>query len=248
VTDPAVLTDIEGTTTDIAFVHSVLFPYSRERIADFVRAHAGDPEVAAALAEVRALENSPELPLDGIVALLRAWIDEDRKAKPLKTLQGLIWRRGYEEGVLKAHVYADAAAGLRRWHESGIPLYVYSSGSVAAQKLLFAHTDEGDLTPLFSGYFDTALGPKLEPESYRKIATAIARSARAILFLSDHAGELDAAAKAGLRVVRIERTRAPDAPPAIEDGMAVASGFDGIDPGSDTGLAVSAPAPWRSAL
>lgn len=234
--NPAVLTDIEGTTTDIAFVHKVLFPYSRERIGSFVTENSGDREVQAALAEIRAIEGRAEMPVGEIVAVLLRWIDEDRKAKPLKTLQGLIWREGYESGALKSHLYAEVAAALRRWHASGVALYVYSSGSVAAQKLLFAHTGEGDLTPLLSGYFDTAVGAKLEAQSYRNILHALDRDAPSVLFLSDHDGELSAAKTAGLRIVKLDRARAPDRPPAMEDGVPVVSSFDWIEPSAESGL------------
>lgn len=231
----AVLTDIEGTTTDIAFVHKVLFPYARERIAAFVRDRARDPEVAAAVNEIRAAEG--DLSLDDIGGLLIRWIDEDRKIKPLKTIQGAIWRQGYDEGVLKSHVYPDVAPALRRWHDAGVALYVYSSGSVAAQKLLFAHTPEGDLNPLFSGYFDTAIGGKLEAESYAKIAARLGRERDSILFLSDSAGELGAAQKAGLRALRLDRARAPEAPPERDDSIAVTGSFEWIDPERENGLA-----------
>jgi len=236
VRSPAVLTDIEGTTTDIAFVHKVLFPYSRERIGAFVANHADDPEVRAALAEIRAGEGRGDMGLDEIVPLLLRWIDEDRKAKPLKTLQGLIWREGYESGVLKSHLYSDVAPALRRWHGAGVALFVYSSGSVAAQKLLFAHTGEGDLTPVFSGFFDTAVGPKVEARSYAAILESIGREGAAVLFLSDHDGELAAARSAGLRIVKLDRTRASAQPPATEGGVAVVSSFDWIEPAAESGL------------
>lgn len=237
----AVLTDIEGTTTDIAFVHKMLFPYSRERIGAFLSGNAADPEVRAALAEIRGIENRGDLSEAEIVATLTRWIDEDRKFKPLKTLQGLIWRKGYEGGVLESHLYADVGPALRRWHDAGIALYVYSSGSVAAQKLLFAHTLAGDLTPLFSGYFDTSIGAKIEAASYRTIAQAVGRDARSILFLSDHDGELAAAKSAGLRVVKLDRARPPDRPPATESGVPVASSFDWIDPAAETGVGAYEP-------
>lgn len=233
---PAVLTDIEGTTTDIAFVHNILFPYSRERIGSFVVSNANDPEVREALAEIRASECRAEMTIDEIVSLLLRWIDEDRKARPLKALQGLIWREGYESGVLKSHLYADVAPALRRWHDSGIPLFVYSSGSVAAQKLLFAHTSDGDLTAVFSGFFDTAIGPKLEARSYSAILESIGRDGPAVLFLSDHDGELAAARSAGLRIIKLDRARASDQPPAMEHGVAVVSSFDWIEPAAESGL------------
>ena len=193
----AILTDIEGTTSSIAFVAETLFPYARERLPAFVAAHPD--EAAPILAEVAAME-----PGDPVTTLTR-WIDEDRKATPLKALQGMIWADGYREGAFTGHIYADAAAALRRWHEAGIALYVFSSGSVAAQKLLFGHSDAGDLTPLFSGYFDTTTGPKREAASYRAIANAIGLAADEILFLSDTPQEIAAAREAGLSALLIDR-------------------------------------------
>lgn len=193
----AVLTDIEGTTSSIAFVTDTLFPYARSRIAEYVTAHP--EESAAILAEVRAEE-----PGDPIETLIR-WIDEDRKATPLKTLQGLIWEQGYADGTLKGHVYPDAADALRRWHAQGIALYVYSSGSVAAQKLIFGYSEAGDLTPLFSGYFDTNSGQKREAASYSHIADKIGLPTGEILFLSDNAQEISAAREAGMQVLHIDR-------------------------------------------
>ncbi|GAA0328382.1 acireductone synthase [Sphingomonas oligophenolica] len=193
----AILTDIEGTTSSIAFVAETLFPYARARLPAFVAAHPD--KTAPILAEVAAIE-----PGDPVATLTR-WIDEDRKATPLKTLQGMIWADGYRERAFTGHIYADAAAALRRWHDAGIALYVFSSGSVAAQKLLFGHSDAGDLTPLFSGYFDTATGPKREAESYRAIAAAIGLVADEILFLSDTPQEIAAAREAGLSALLIDR-------------------------------------------
>ena len=193
----AILTDIEGTTSSIAFVAETLFPYARERLPAFVAAHPRD--AAPILAEVSAME-----PGDPVATLTR-WIDEDRKATPLKTLQGMIWADGYRERAFTGHVYPDAVAALRRWHEAGIALYVFSSGSVAAQKLLFGHSDAGDLTPLFSGYFDTTTGPKREAASYQAIADAIGLAADEILFLSDTPQEIAAAREAGLSALLIDR-------------------------------------------
>lgn len=205
----AIVTDIEGTTSSIAFVHDVLFPYSRARLADFVAAHPG--EAAPFLDQVRAETGNPDLDTDGCIAQLLAWHDADRKIGPLKSLQGLIWAQGFAEGVLKGHIYPDALAGLRRWHAAGIPLYVYSSGSVAAQKLIFGHTEHGDLTPLFAGFFDTAVGGKKEAASYEAIARAIGLPPGDILFLSDVREELDAAAAAGFAVVLLVREGMPQA-------------------------------------
>ena len=157
---PAVLTDIEGTTSRIDFVHRVLFPYARARIANFVHVHRDQADVAMALAAVRAELNAPDATLDEQIESLLRWIDEDRKITPLKSLQGMIWAQGYAAGDFTAHVYADANDALRRWHADGHELYVYSSGSIAAQKLFFRHSVFGDLTPLFRDYFDTTIGGK----------------------------------------------------------------------------------------
>jgi enolase-phosphatase E1 len=135
------------------------------------------------------------------------WIAEDRKATPLKALQGMIWREGYETGAYRAHMYPEVAAKLREWKQRGLRLYVYSSGSVAAQKLFFAHSDAGDLTPLFDDYFDTEIGGKREADSYRRIVSAIGFPANEVLFLSDIAAELDAARAAGLRTMQLCRPR-----------------------------------------
>jgi enolase-phosphatase E1 len=201
----AVLTDIEGTLGSIAFVRTVLFPYAAEHLADFVAAHGNEPAVRAMLRETAALAAEPEASDERLVAVLRAWIAADRKATPLKTLQGLIWADGYARKAFTGHVYADAVAALRTWHAAGIPIYVYSSGSIAAQQLLFRNSDHGDLTPLFAGYFDTTIGPKTEPASYRAIAAAVGLPPRGIVFLSDHEGELDAARAAELQTIRLLR-------------------------------------------
>jgi enolase-phosphatase E1 len=218
-----ILTDIEGTTSSIAFVHEVLFPYSRARLAEYVAGHAKDPQVAAILDDVRAEAGDPALDTQGCTALLAAWHDADRKIGPLKTLQGLIWAEGYAAGTLEGHVYPDAVAGLRRWHAAGIALYVYSSGSVAAQKLIFGHTAWGDLTPLFSGHFDTGVGGKKEAASYAAIARTIGCAPGEILFLSDVEAELAAAAAAGVAVTLLASDGAPDASP-----YPVATSFDTI--------------------
>lgn len=206
-----VLTDIEGTTSSISFVKDVLFPYARERLPAFVAARATDPSVRGLLAEA-AREGGIEGADDAaVVALLQRWIDEDRKATPLKALQGMVWFDGYDGRHFVAHMYPDATAALRRWHAAGIPVHVYSSGSVPAQKLYFGHTQDGDLLPLLSGYFDTTTGPKREAASYRRILDAIGAPGRDVLFLSDIDAELDAAAEAGLATawVRRDGTAAP---------------------------------------
>lgn len=205
----AIVTDIEGTTSSISFVHKVLFPYARERIGEFVRSNAGDPQVVPHLNDVRQ-EAGESLDLDGIVNQLTRWIDEDRKATPLKALQGMIWEQGYRNGDFTGHIFADAADRLRSWYDQGIRLYVFSSGSVKAQQLLFGHSDAGDLTPLFSGYFDTRIGNKREPGAYREIIRSIGLPGSEILFLSDIVEELDAAQQAGMQTTMLVRDAEPD--------------------------------------
>lgn len=205
----AILTDIEGTTSSLSFVKDVLFPYARERLAEFVRAHAAEPAVRRELEEVRRLSGKNLSDPEVIEQLIR-WIDEDMKITPLKSLQGMIWEDGYKKGDFKGHMYEDAVRHLKKWKQADIRLYVFSSGSVQAQKLLFAHTEYGDLTPLFSGYFDTTVGSKREAGSYRKIAAAIGAPPGDILFLSDIKEELDAARMAGMQVMWLVRDGATD--------------------------------------
>lgn len=222
-TPRAIVTDIEGTTSSIAFVHDVLFPYARARIAGFVADRAD--RLDDALAQVRAVAGEPALDLDGCIARLLAWHDADRKVTPLKAIQGMIWAEGYADATLVGHVYRDAVEGLRRWHARGIALYVYSSGSIAAQKLLFGHTAYGDLTPVFAGYFDTGVGAKQERESYRAIAATAGMPASDILFLSDVEAELTAARAAGFGVTLLARDGRP-----ADGPYPVASSFDTILP------------------
>lgn len=195
-----IVTDIEGTTTPIAFVHRVLFPFARARLTVFVATNRDDPAVAAALAETQRLVPG-KAPLDTLLG----WMGEDAKVTPLKTIQGLIWREGYRAGELNSDIYPDVAPALRAWHEAGFRLAVYSSGSVEGQELLFGHAPEGDLTPLFSGFFDTRIGGKKEADSYRAITAALGASESATLFLSDAEAELDAAAVAGLATCQLVR-------------------------------------------
>jgi enolase-phosphatase E1 len=201
----AIVADIEGTTSSIAFVHEVLFPYAGRQLPGFVRKHAEEPEVAALLDDVRQEAGEPRAEVERVVDILLQWIAEDRKVTPLKALQGLVWERGYRSGDLAGHVYADTAPALRRWTDRGARIYIYSSGSVKAQQLLFEHSDAGDLRPLISGYFDTRVGHKRDPASYRTIAGRIGLPAESILFLSDVTEELDAAAEAGMKTMQIAR-------------------------------------------
>jgi enolase-phosphatase E1 len=212
----ACLLDVEGTTTPIDFVYRVLFPYARDRFLAFLGEHASDPDVAA---EVRGLgdehrrdegagqkppawEHTPE----GVTAYALWLMDRDRKATALKALQGRIWERGFEAGELQASVYDDVTRALARWQAAGRPVGIYSSGSVRAQKLLFKHTQAGDLTPRLSAFFDTTIGFKTEPDSYRRIAEAMGQEPSGILFVSDVAAELDAARVAGLQTALCARS------------------------------------------
>ncbi len=200
----AIVTDIEGTTSSLSFVKDVLFPYARRHLAAFVQEHATDPAVRAQLQAVSETVGRTLSDADAIAELLR-WIDEDRKITPLKALQGMIWEDGYRQGHFRGHVYDDAARKLRAWKDAGLALYVFSSGSVQAQKLLFGYSDAGDLTPLFSGYFDTTIGAKRETGAYRRIASGIGMAPADILFLSDIREELDAAQQTGLHTAWLIR-------------------------------------------
>jgi enolase-phosphatase E1 len=200
----AILTDIEGTTSSISFVKDVLFPYARRALPAFVAVRSKEPGVRRWLDAV-ATENGGMCDDRMIVEVLQGWIDEDRKHTALKALQGMIWADGYRSADFTAHIYPDAAPALIAWKEAGIPLYVYSSGSIPAQRLFFGHSDAGDLTPLFSGWFDTEIGGKRDPDSYRRIAEAIGIAPSEILFLSDVVEELDAAREGGLATVLVDR-------------------------------------------
>ncbi len=221
-----ILTDIEGTTSSISFVKDVLFPYARARLPAFVVTHADNADVQHWLHEAAREAGLVSATQQEIIDLLLSWIDADRKSTALKALQGMIWKEGYADGEYRAHVYPEVPARLRAWQAEGKRLYVYSSGSVPAQQLFFGHTEAGDLTSLFSGYFDTGSGAKREAASYRRIAEAIGVAADEILFLSDIEAELDAAASAGLQTVLI--ARAPSACPA-DSRHRCETDFDKVD-------------------
>jgi enolase-phosphatase E1 len=199
-----ILTDIEGTTSSISFVKDVLFPYARRALPAFVQAHGEQPQVRRWLDAV-ATEHGSICSDEVIVETLQGWIDQDRKHTALKALQGMIWEAGYRDADFTAHIYADAAPALQDWYRQGLTLYVYSSGSVPAQKLFFSNSDAGDLTPLFSGWFDTESGGKREAPSYRTIAGAMGVAPADVLFLSDVVEELDAAREAGMQTVLVDR-------------------------------------------
>lgn len=212
----AFLLDVEGTTTPIDFVYRVLFPYARDRFLDFLTRHASDHELSA---EVRGLgeehrrdvaagqkppawEDTPE----GITAYALWLMDRDRKTTALKALQGRIWQIGFEARELQASVYDDVVRALARWQAAGRPAAIYSSGSVRAQQLVFGNTQAGDLTPRLSAYFDTTVGFKTEPDSYRRIAEELRQEPGAVLFVSDVGAELDAALAAGMQTALCSRS------------------------------------------
>lgn len=217
---PALLLDVEGTTTPVTFVTDVLFPFARLRLRAFVEAHALEGEVQKqleALEQDHARESTGDAPppwsaedrIASAGAYLEWLMDRDRKATPLKALQGMIWEEGYEGGALAAPVYDDVPPAFARWRATGRQIAVFSSGSVLAQKLLFGHTNAGDLTGFLSAYFDTTTGPKREAESYVRIASSLGRPPRQILFVSDVAAELDAARAAGMQTALCVRPGAP---------------------------------------
>ena len=201
----AALLDIEGTIADIDFVRNTLFPYARAALPEFIEQHADEPEVAA---ELEATADAAGIEPDdrsAIVAQLQAWIDDDVKATPLKALQGMIWEQGYRSGAFRGHLYPDAYDWIEQRRREGVPLYIYSSGSVKAQELYFAYSDYGDLRDRFRGHFDTTTGPKKSADSYRRIAEAIGIPPAGIVFFSDIADELEAAQAAGMQVVQLLR-------------------------------------------
>lgn len=207
----AILLDIEGTVTPISYVYDTLFPYARIHGPEFIREHWGEEVVSKARANLSRLnetdraEGAPVLadaPIDGQMSRMvdyYFWLmDRDRKVSGLKTIQGLVWERGFREGELRSGVFTDVAPALERWHASGKLVGIYSSGSVLAQQNVFRHSNLGDLTPLVNAYFDTQIGSKREVASYQKIARYLNCAGPDILFVSDSLDELDSARNAGL--------------------------------------------------
>jgi enolase-phosphatase E1 len=203
-----VLMDIEGTTTSLSFVHELLFPYAKKTMRAYVEKHQNDPEVRRILADVQEYAQIDDASLDQLIATLSLWMEQDRKITPLKSLQGMLWQAGYERGDFQGHVYRDVYEQLMRWKNENVSLYIYSSGSILSQKLLFSHTEYGDLTPLFSGYFDTGIGGKKEVSSYSAIANQMGLHTQDVLFLSDSLDELNAARAAGMETVLLCRNEA----------------------------------------
>lgn len=236
-----VLLDIEGTTTPISFVHEVLFSYARANLKDYLTAHWGFPELAADIAglhdehgaDVERQLNPPALlketrqdEIDSVVAYVNWLMDSDRKSTTLKSLQGKIWKQGYLDGTLVAATFDDVAPALKRWRESDLSVNIFSSGSVLAQKLLFAHTQAGDLTGFIDNYFDTTTGPKNEAESYQRIAGSLGLPAQDVLFISDVVAELVAANRSGMQTLLC--VRPGNAPSGSSNDFEIVPGFEGL--------------------
>ena len=202
-----ILTDIEGTTTEVSFVYDILFPYFRSHMDEWKTVDSD--QMNQVLEQTRVLvleEQSINLTnKEAIFDQLRQWSIEDRKVTPLKTFQGMVWEQGFKSGAIKGHMYPDVKPALERWAEMGMKLAIFSSGSIAAQKQLFGFSTEGDLTPYFSAYFDTTTGMKRDEQTYHLIVQQLHTSANSVLFLSDIHQELEAANAAGMRTLQLVR-------------------------------------------
>ena len=199
----AIVLDVEGTTTPIEFVYAVLFPYAREHAPAYLQREGNSDALRPAIDRLYA-EQRDDLarglqPPEPLVEYIGWLMDQDRKSPGLKALQGLIWRQGFESGELHGQVYPDVPLAFERWRRLGLEIYIYSSGSVLAQQLLFGSTAGGDLKRYLNGYFDTGVGPKTSAASYRAIARTVHAEPTAVLFVSDVVAELDAAREAGFQ-------------------------------------------------
>jgi enolase-phosphatase E1 len=229
-----ILLDIEGTTTPIDFVYHVLFPYARQRVKAFLSAHRTDDDVQADIEQLieengrdaaQGLAPPPiqthddEVRLASVAAYAEWLMDQDRKSTPLKSLQGRIWEAGYQAGELHSQLFADVPRAFARWRDQQRDICIYSSGSVLAQKLLFSHTEAGDLMRFIRDYFDTRVGAKREAASYRRIAASLDCPASDLLFVSDVVAELDAAHDAGLQTRLCIRPGNPSQPPSSHQAI-----------------------------
>ncbi|GAA4878398.1 acireductone synthase [Ferrimonas pelagia] len=215
----AIIVDTAGTTTDFQFIKEVLFSYSEQAMPAFIANNRNDFAIANLLDDVQELAGKKDLNTDELVDLLVAWIHDDSKATAIKTLQGLIWQQGYLSGDFKGHVYADAVRMLKQWQSSGKRLYSFSSSSADAQELLFRHSDQGDISGLFYGHFDTMLGQKNDVQAYKNILNTISLRPKQVLYLSDELAELNAAREAGLntyQIVRSDDVRQGSHPTAVD--------------------------------
>lgn len=229
----AIVCDIEGTTTSISFVYDVLFPYFKARIESLLELLDRD-DVATCFEQIKQTmkaKSGQVISNQDVISQLEKWMAQDLKVPELKTLQGIVWRKGYLNGELQGHVYSDVLPAFIRWKQAGLSINIYSSGSVAAQKLLFKHSISGDLSPLIDDYFDTLVGPKQAPDSYTNIAEQLALIPTEILFLSDIEAELDAATQAGLQTMQLIRPgTSPSQHLAHTGHFDTANSFDNIMP------------------
>lgn len=202
-----ILTDIEGTTTEVSFVYDILFPYFRAHMDQWKTVDSAPMNDVIEQTRLIVLEEQAINLTSNEVLFeqLRQWSIEDRKVTPLKTFQGMVWEHGFKSGAIKGHIYPDVKPALERWTTMGMKLAIFSSGSIAAQKQLFGFSTEGDLTPYFSAYFDTTIGMKRDEQTYQLIAQQLQASANSVLFLSDISQELEAANAAGLRTLQLVR-------------------------------------------
>ena len=238
-----ILVDLEGAISSLAFVKETLFPYAKEHIKDYILDNYEHepklfPIIDIVLEEVKngnaqGISYDPtqvdiiiEAQLYTAIQALLQWMSEDKKITPLKELQGLIWEEGYQKSAFKGFIYEDAYNWLKKEKESGSAIYVYSSGSVKAQKLLFEHSAYGDIRELFTGFFDTKIGSKKAAESYKNIALEIAIPPREITFYSDIEDELKAASEAGLEVVQVRRKE--DYEDSVESEYKLIDSFTGL--------------------
>ncbi|MCL1051899.1 acireductone synthase [Shewanella abyssi] len=201
----AIVVDTAGTTTDLNFIEDVLFPYSAKALPAFLEENQNNVLVENCICDVQDIALEPDANLARVTEILLQWISEDRKATPLKTIQGLIWKQGYANGEFTGHIFPDFIEALDGYKQKGLRIYSFSSASVDAQKLLFGNSDAGDLTDKFNGHFDTRTGNKRFKQAYRNILNTISLSPKQILFVSDVLEELKAADEAGLNVMQMVR-------------------------------------------
>lgn len=216
-----VICDIEGTTSSISFVKDVLFPYALKNVEEYLKTHWKEDATKTVVAALREqADEDKKAEVEGVVTIpaedsedvipdvvknVEWQMSLDRKTGALKTLQGLVWAKGYKDGSIKGHVYEDVKKALEQWSEGGRKVYIYSSGSVDAQKMLFEHSEQGDLVKYLSGYYDTKIGAKKEKDSYEAILKKVETTGEDALFLTDVVAEAKAAKEAGLNVVLLDR-------------------------------------------
>ncbi|ABE53374.1 2,3-diketo-5-methylthio-1-phosphopentane phosphatase [Shewanella denitrificans OS217] len=201
----AIVVDTAGTTTDLNFIQDVLFPYSHQVMASFLAQNQQQVLVESCINDVRDIALEPSATVARVAEILQIWITEDRKLAPLKTLQGLIWKQGYSSLAFQGQIYPDFIEAISRYRQQGVAIYSFSSGSVEAQKLLFSHSEVGDLTPMFSGHFDMRMGNKLDKQAYLNIHNTLGLPPKQILFVSDTQEELTAAQAAGMMTCLMSR-------------------------------------------